>query len=451
MNIAVVNASVAVGKSQPSQKVSNEQQDEFNKTFSSLLNKSSMESSNEQTNDEKESTEMMDDLASLMIQLPLLNLTPLSTDMTNQEVLVQKANLELETGQSLMQGLNLFQPSPSTSAVEGESIKNSPLLETLENSVSSEKLDYELLEESLNTKPFDDYSSTTSQSQRNSKLQNDEHQLSTAHLQQQDIELSSMLPDEAINLDKSLSFKDNLEKQSTLVTEQYNPLFKDSLEKQSIRVIEQDNPLLNDSSNKQSIQFTNQEKNLLQSTLGQEETLDVDSFEGEIKSVQESIAINHGTMTFKSDVTVHEANSKPVFNSNYLKWDNQSEIMESLRHQISILKENDYTTLQLKLYPQHLGSISVELKMKNGVLNAHVLVEQSELKAVIEQEFHQINLDGIAIEQLNVEVNAQRHQQSKSETPTKASKSFTLEDEPVEEVEVIQKEIQHTGYLNLTV
>lgn len=407
MNIAVVNASVAIGKSQPSQKNSSESLNEFNQTFSSLLDKSSMESSNEQIKDEKEAIEMMDDLASLMVPLPLLNLTQVPKTIEGDMVLGQEPNLELETQHPLMNVLN----------VQGDSIENSDLSETLEDNLTSDEVNHSSQDEHL---------SLETQSQISSGIQHDEDKLLSKNLQSMD----SISVDKQGDLDENSSLKKVVDKS----------LNQEKTELQHTK--HQEVPLeLNSFEDviKASQELIEDEFELIE-----------ESFKGEMELVQESMVVNNGTV-FLKDITAHEASLKPMSDMNYVKWDNQSEIMANLRHQISILKENDSTTLQLKLYPQHLGSISVELKMKNGVLSANVLVEQSELKSVIEQEFHQINLEGTKIEQLNVEVNAQSQQQSKSQTATKTSRRFSLEDEPLEEFEMALEEKAHTGYLNLTV
>ncbi len=399
MNIAVVDASVAIRTSQPSQKNSNEQSNEFNKTFSSCLNQNSMESSSEKKNDEQQTTEMMDELACLMVPLPLLNLTPLPM-MEGEVPLVQASNLELEMEHPLIDVLN----------VQADSIEKLDVLET------GETLDKE--------QPL----FTETQSSISSELKSDEHESVGMNLKPMD----SMLVDHQDNLDEKIEFKKVINQ----------PLNQEKTELQHSKV--QDMPLELDSF--EEVMKASQplvEKEAFQSIQT--------SLEDDMNSVQESMIINNSTVVLK-DVTTHEAPfMKSVSDANYFKWANQSEIMSNLKHQMSILKENDYTTLQLKLYPQHLGSISVELKMKNGVLNAHVLVEHAELKSVIEQEFHQINLDGTTIEQLNVEVNAQSQQQSQSHTSTKTSRRFFLEDEASEELEAAPKEIEHKGYLNLTV
>lgn len=399
MNIAVVDASVAIRTSQPSQKNSNEQSNEFNKTFSSCLNQNSMESSSEKKNDEQQTTEMMDELACLMVPLPLLNLTPLPM-MEGEVPLVQASNLELEVGQPLIDVLN----------IQADSIEELDVLET------GETLDKE--------QPL----FTETPSSMSLELKSDEHESVGMNLKPMD----SMLVDHQDNLDEKIEFKKVVNQ----------PLNQEKIELQHSKV--QDMPLELDSF--EEVMKASQplvEKEAFQSIQT--------SLEDDMNSVQESMLINNSTVVLK-DVTTHEASfMKSVSEANYFKWANQSEIMSNLKHQMSILKENDYTTLQLKLYPQHLGSISVELKMKNGVLNAHVLVEHAELKSVIEQEFHQINLDGTTIEQLNVEVNAQSQQQSQSHTSTKTSRRFFLEDEASEELEAEPKEIEHKGYLNLTV
>ena len=135
---------------------------------------------------------------------------------------------------------------------------------------------------------------------------------------------------------------------------------------------------------------------------------------------------------------------------NHFKWENKDQVILGLKHQISILNNNETKVLNLKLYPQHLGSISVELKMKNGVLNAHVLVEQIEMKPILEQALHEINLAGAVIEQLNVEVSPQNQGQNPFDQQQKLNQHNSEEELPdIQEEPLIHQEVKHVGYLNM--
>lgn len=135
-----------------------------------------------------------------------------------------------------------------------------------------------------------------------------------------------------------------------------------------------------------------------------------------------------------------------------IRWDNQVEVMSQIEHQIKLLKENDSTTLTLKLYPKNLGNISVEMQLKNGILNAQVLLEQPDLKPVIEQAIQHIQLDGFETVQVNVEVGANSQSFFKQQEEKSANKNtrYFLE----EEDESTQSEFVETcyrGQLNLKV
>lgn len=134
------------------------------------------------------------------------------------------------------------------------------------------------------------------------------------------------------------------------------------------------------------------------------------------------------------------------------KWENQVEVMTEIEHRISLLKEEDSTTLTLKLYPKTLGNISVEMNLKNGVLNAQVLLEHAELKPMIEQAMHQVQLDGFANVQVNVEVGANSQsffKQQDEQSANKNSRYVLDEDEEGAEIQLVETNLM--GRLNLKV
>lgn len=427
MDINVLNAGINFKNNSSPKKTLGEQQSQFNETFSNALDKSSMNSLNQKDNDDKNLEENMDDLTATLVQTSLI-MQPAVFQQISGEI----TNLESVEGESsfLRNQLN--------------GLNSLSLRETLTISQSTFTDD---LTQNPNIMPInkvDGVDNTLIQQE----LATTKNPVSTETLGQLTLE-------ESLNVDASLS---------EMTDKQVLQSFKNQINSMSNEVNTNtqsgtdtqlgNNTQSNTSSNSKTLTFSesfhqsqdiNQESELVE---------DID-FKAMVTSdstttLSESIYSTQSMITNKLDAAVNDVQSQSTSTTNYLKWENQSEIIDNLRHQISLLRENDSTTLHLKLYPQHLGAISVELKMKNGVLKADVLVEHAELKAVLEQEFHQINLDGTKIEQLNVEVNSQTHQQSQSQKPTKESTKFSLEDEIVDEIEVVEKEEQQVGYINLT-
>ena len=418
MDINVLNASINFKNNSSPKKALGEQHSEFNQTFSNALDKNSMNSLNQQENDDKNIEENMDDLAATLVQTSLLTTPIVFGQIGGEETVLQSVEDESSV---LMNQLNGF-----------DSLS---LRDTLTNSqmTFTDNLDQKSITMPINESIVEGVNNTLT------------HQELVTTKNADVVETLSQTPlEDSLNVDVSLS---------EVTDEEGLKPSKNHINSMSNEV--DANTQSNTSSNSETLTFK-QSFNHSQGINQESELLEDIEFKNSMASDSmvtgsESIHLNESIVTHKLEGSVSDVQSQSTSTTNYLKWENQSEIIDNLRHQISLLRENDSTTLHLKLYPQHLGAISVELKMKNGVLNADVLVEHPELKAVLEQEFHQINLDGTKIEQLNVEVNSQRHQQSQSQTPNKESKKFMLEEEVVEEIQVVEKQTQPNGYLNLTV
>ncbi|MBQ1786716.1 MAG: flagellar hook-length control protein FliK [Turicibacter sp.] len=418
MDINVLNASINFKNNSSPKKALGEQHSEFNQTFSNALDKNSMNSLNQQENDDKNIEENMDDLAATLVQTSLLTTPIVFGQIGGEETVLQSVEDESSV---LMNQLNGF-----------DSLS---LRDTLTNSqmTFTDNLDQKSITMPINESIVEGVNNTLT------------HQELVTTKNADVVETLSQTPlEDSLNVDVSLS---------EVTDEEGLKPSKNHINSMSNEV--DANTQSNTSSNSETLTFK-QSFNHSQGINQESELLEDIEFKSSVTSDSmitgsESIHLNESIVTHKLEASVNDVQSQSTSTTNYLRWENQSEIIDNLRHQISLLRENDSTTLHLKLYPQHLGAISVELKMKNGVLNADVLVEHPELKAVLEQEFHQINLDGTKIEQLNVEVNSQRHQQSQSQTPNKESKKFMLEEEVVEEIQVVEKQTQPNGYLNLTV
>lgn len=168
------------------------------------------------------------------------------------------------------------------------------------------------------------------------------------------------------------------------------------------------------------------------------------------KDSTEAVIPNQGLLIGSENEKLQSEQSSKTQLMNHSKWENRDQIIIGLKHQISILNNNETKVLNLKLYPQHLGSISVELKMKNGILNAHVSVEQIEMKPILEQALHEINLAGTGIEQLNVEVSPQNQGQNPFNQQKKLNQHHSEEELlDIQEEQLIYQEVKHVGYLNM--
>jgi|GEM_PF-4330043 len=135
--------------------------------------------------------------------------------------------------------------------------------------------------------------------------------------------------------------------------------------------------------------------------------------------------------TFPASLEEVDKTSLQASNSraDYKTWTNESEVKSAIRQQLVVLRKQDTTKLVLKLYPQHLGAMSVELKMKNGGVLANVVLDQIEAKPLIEQAFADLKLDQMPLESLNVEINNHNNQHQKESAHDGVQASQTSGDE----------------------
>lgn len=413
MNINVVNARINCNSNQSNSKISNQQSEEFNDIFSSVLNQKSMSSQDEEMTDTNNPEEMMDEIATLMVPMSLVNsMISIQCQEREEIIFLQKMPSELSQDIEFVNGLNLFRSvnldidSSSASQVSQMTTIESKNQFSIENELNQKQMMQEQLSNSSFISDIDEKLIGINQQNVNSLF----------------LEMNTQ--NQTVNKGMNLAIGDHLTQDKVLHT------FDDKL-----------------------VNTIKQKDDLQSNILNFRDGVESDLLNKEITNNHESLVVSDEMLPLKSEQMVQGDIVKQISDPNSLQWDNRSEIMANLRYQMNILKENDFTTLQLKLYPQHLGSISVELKMKDGILNANVLVEHAELKTILEQEIHQINLDGTTIEQLNVEVNAHNQQQSKypQTSINKESNKLIVDEELIEEIIEKQTEIQQIGYLNVIV
>ena len=61
-------------------------------------------------------------------------------------------------------------------------------------------------------------------------------------------------------------------------------------------------------------------------------------------------------------------------------------ITKQVVNQVKLTMKNDVTSLQMQLYPEHLGKVSIQVVSKNGVLTAQIAAENEVAKAALESQ-----------------------------------------------------------------
>ena len=97
-------------------------------------------------------------------------------------------------------------------------------------------------------------------------------------------------------------------------------------------------------------------------------------------------------------------------------------ITKQVVNQVKLTMKNDVTSLQMQLYPEHLGKVSFQVVSKNGVLTAQIAAENEVAKAALESQLatlkESFDSQGIKVQSVEVMVSTnafEQNQQSNTE------------------------------------
>lgn len=97
-------------------------------------------------------------------------------------------------------------------------------------------------------------------------------------------------------------------------------------------------------------------------------------------------------------------------------------ITKQVVNQVKLTMKNDVTSLQMQLYPEHLGKVSIQVVSKNGVLTAQIAAENEVVKAALESQLatlkESFDSQGIKVQSVEVMVSTnafEQNQQSNTE------------------------------------
>ena len=97
-------------------------------------------------------------------------------------------------------------------------------------------------------------------------------------------------------------------------------------------------------------------------------------------------------------------------------------ITKQVVNQVKLTMKNDVTSLQMQLYPEHLGRVSIQVVSKNGVLTAQIAAENEVAKAALESQLatlkESFDSQGIKVQSVEVMVSTnafEQNQQSNTE------------------------------------
>lgn len=91
-------------------------------------------------------------------------------------------------------------------------------------------------------------------------------------------------------------------------------------------------------------------------------------------------------------------------------------ITKQVIDQVKLTMKNDVTSLEMQLYPEHLGKVSIQLVSKNGVMTAQIAAENEAAKMALESQLSVLkeNFDsqGLKVQSVEVMVSARGFDQN---------------------------------------
>jgi flagellar hook-length control protein FliK len=91
-------------------------------------------------------------------------------------------------------------------------------------------------------------------------------------------------------------------------------------------------------------------------------------------------------------------------------------IVNQVIEQVQVQMKSDVTSLEMQLYPEHLGKVSIQVAAKNGVLTAQIAAETEAAKVALESQIQTLkdSLDnqGLKVESVEVMVSSRGFEQN---------------------------------------
>jgi flagellar hook-length control protein FliK len=128
----------------------------------------------------------------------------------------------------------------------------------------------------------------------------------------------------------------------------------------------------------------------------------------------------------------------------------QEQLMQLL-NKAKVMQEGDKTSLSLKLYPESLGKLSVNLGLEHGILSGRFIVESNEAKELLLQQLESIRweLENNGVQVGEFEVNVKEHRQREFTEMPGLSHKQTIENAEYEVAS--NRYIYHDGLLDVII
>lgn len=105
-------------------------------------------------------------------------------------------------------------------------------------------------------------------------------------------------------------------------------------------------------------------------------------------------------------------------------------IVSQVVTQVKVMVSEDTSSLQMQLYPEHLGKLSIQVSEKSGVMSAHLIVESEEAKQALVSSMNELKdtfqEQNLRISEIEVSIapkSFEQQEQSSKDHPTDSKKS----------------------------
>lgn len=127
----------------------------------------------------------------------------------------------------------------------------------------------------------------------------------------------------------------------------------------------------------QSTKLENENKEVSNKTVGKTDNDNSNNLSNQDVSKQDIL----DTVINKLDSAINEVKTE---NSIFANDEIEASIVRQVIDEIKLIVKNDFKSMELQLYPEHLGKLQIQVAEKNGVLTASIVTENEAAKQAIE-------------------------------------------------------------------
>lgn len=143
-------------------------------------------------------------------------------------------------------------------------------------------------------------------------------------------------------------------------------------------------------------------------------------------AVQESVDLASAADHTKAHESLAQLGSKVRSHTLLIK--NMDAVQMAMNQQISKMGDKEKSTLTVKLQPEELGKMKIELELKDNVIQGKIYVENESAKNALQQQMQtmrdQMKTQGISVESLEVDIGSESFQDLENQQETLKDSKF---------------------------